>query len=415
MENKGLRFLLSLVIALGIWLFVVSVVSPESEVEIRAIPVILDGESALADRNLIVVSDKNFTVDLKLFGSRVDLNKLSASNITIVADLSQITEPGEHNVRYDILYPSSVQSGNVDAKERNPQYLKLTVAERGWKEVPVKIKYTGSVPNNYVVDRQNPKFDNAFITVSGPSEALEKVDHASISVDLEGKTETIVANFRPVLCAADGTPLTELGKLTMDVTEVRATIKIFKIKQVPLVVEVIPGGGLTSADVKLTQTLDTIVVSGSDAELEKLDKIVVGRINLSELMESTEVEFDITMDPGVNNITGVTKVKVNVELLVQLEIRSFKVNQIRPENVPGNRGVKLLTKEITVQIRGTKEALDQLKPEDIVAVVDCSDVADSVNMTIPLNASIRLPEDSSAGAVGMYPVLVEVSPMGTGG
>ena len=415
MENKGLRFLLSLVIALGIWLFVVSVVSPESEVEIRAIPVILDGESALADRNLIVVSDKNFTVDLKLFGSRVDLNKLSASNITIVADLSQITEPGEHNVRYDILYPSSVQSGNVDAKERNPQYLKLTVAERGWKEVPVKIKYTGSVPNNYVVDRQNPKFDNAFITVSGPIEALEKVDHASISVDLEGKTETIVANFRPVLCAADGTPLTELGKLTMDVTEVRATIKIFKIKQVPLVVEVIPGGGLTSADVKLTQTLDTIVVSGSDAELEKLDKIVVGRINLSELMESTEVEFDITMDPGVNNITGVTKVKVNVELLVQLEIRSFKVNQIRPENVPGNRGVKLLTKEITVQIRGTKEALDQLKPEDIVAVVDCSDVADSVNMTIPLNASIRLPEDSSAGAVGMYPVLVEVSPMGTGG
>jgi hypothetical protein len=383
--------------------------------EIRDIPVILNGESALADRNLIVVSDKNFTVDLKLFGSRVDLNKLSASNITIVADLSQITEPGEHNVRYDILYPSSVQSGNVDAKERNPQYLKLTVAERGWKEVPVKIKYTGSVPNNYVVDRQNPKFDNAFITVSGPIEALEKVDHASISVDLEGKTETIVANFRPVLCAADGTPLTELGKLTMDVTEVRATIKIFKIKQVPLVVEVKDGGGLTSADVKLTQTLDTIVVSGSDAELEKLDKIVVGRIDLSELMESTEVEFDITMDPGVNNITGVTKVKVNVELLVQLEIRSFKVNQIRPENVPGNRGVKLLTKEITVQIRGTKEALDQLKPEDIVAVVDCSDVADSVNMTIPLNASIRLPEDSSAGAVGMYPVLVEVSPMGTGG
>ena len=415
MENKGLRFLLSLVIALGIWLFVVSVVSPESEVEIRDIPVILDGEGALADRNLIVVSDKNFTVDLKLFGSRVDLNKLSASNITIVADLSQITEPGEHNVRYDILYPSSVQSGNVDAKERNPQYLKLTVAERGWKEVPVKIKYTGSVPDNYVVDRQNPKFDNAFITVSGPIEALEKVDHASISVDLEGKTETIVANFRPVLCAADGTPLTELGKLTMDVTEVRATIKIFKIKQVPLVVEVKDGGGLTSADVKLTQTLDTIVVSGSDAELEKLDKIVVGRIDLSELVESTEVVFDITMDPGVNNITGVTKVKVNVELLVQLETRSFKVNQIRLENVPSNRGVKLLTKEITVQIRGTKEALDQLKPEDIVAVVEWNNDENGVNVTIWLYASIRLPEGSSAGAVGEYRVYMEVSEMGTGG
>ena len=69
MDNKGLRFLLSLVIALGIWLLVVSVVNPESEAEIRDIPVILNGESVLADRNLIIVSDKNFTVNLKLFGN----------------------------------------------------------------------------------------------------------------------------------------------------------------------------------------------------------------------------------------------------------------------------------------------------------------------------------------------------------
>lgn len=415
MKSKGIRFLLSLVIALGIWLVVVSVVSPESEVVIHGIPVLLDGESALAERNLIIVSDKNFTVDLKLFGYRVDLNKLTASNITVVADLSQINEPGEHNVRYDIIYPSVVQSGNVDALERDPQYIKLTVVERGWKEVPVKVKYTGSVPANYVADRQNPQFDHATVTVSGPMDELEKVDHASISVDLAGKMETIVGSFRPVLCVADGTPLAEMGKLTMDVNEIRATIKIQKIKQVPLVVEVIPGGGLTEADVKLTQTLDTIVVSGSDVELEKLDKIVVGQIDLSELMESTELEFDITMKHGVNNVTGVTKVKVNVELLVQLDIRSFSVNQIRLENVPGNRGVKLSTKVITVQIRGTKEALDQLKPEDIVAVVECSSVADIVNMTTLLNASIQLPEDSSAGVVGVYQVLVEVSEMGTGG
>ena len=415
MKSKVLRFLLSLVIAFGIWLFVVSVVSPESETTIQGIPVILDGENILADRDLIIVSDKNFTVDLKLFGNRVDLKKLSASNITLRADLSQITTPGEHNIRYSIVYPASIEDGNVDALERNPQHITLTIAERGWKDVPVKVKYTGSVPTNYVADRQNPQFDHAMITVSGPIEELEKVDHASISVDLNGKMETIVGSFRPTLCTANGTPLNDTSKLTMNVNEVRATIKILKIKQVPIVVEVIPGGGLTAEDVRVTTELKNIVVSGNDALLEALDQIVVGRIDLSELMESTSMEFPITMPAGVQNETGVTKVKAEVELLQVLEIREFTLDRISLVNRPGNRYVEKVTKELTVKIRGTAEALDNRKVEDIVVIVDCSDVAEIVNTTTRLNVVIQMPDGTSAGVMGKYTVIVNVSEMGTGG
>ena len=417
MKSKFLRFLLSLIIALGIWLFVVSVVSPESEATIHGVPVQLDGESVLAERDLMIVSDKDFVVNLKLFGNRVDLNKLSASNITLLADLSQITEPGVHNVRYDILYPSVVQGGNIDALERDPQYITLTVVERSWKNVPVKVQYTGSVPTDYMVDRQNPQFDHAVVTVSGPREELEKVDHVSISVDLSGKMETIVDSFHPVLCAADGTKLSNTDKLTLNVNEIRATIRINKIKRVPLVVQVIPGGGLTEHDVQLTPTIDTIVVSGGDAALEQLDRIIVGQIHLSELMESTTLVFAITMPAGINNVTGVTELGVNVELLQQLEVRTFTVTQIRMENVPGNRHVKLVTQALTVTIRGTREALDQLEqhPERIVALVDCSDVTDMANMTTPLNVTIYIDGVDGAGAVGVYQVIVEVTGVSTGG
>lgn len=415
MKNKGLRFLLSLVIALGIWLYVVTVVSPESETTIHGIPVLLDGESLLAERDLIIVSDKNFTVDLKLFGNRVDLNKLSASNITLLADLSQITEPGEHNIRYSIFYPNVVESGNIDALEKNPQHITLTVAERGWKDVPVKIKYNGSVPEDYVADRQNPQFDHDMITVSGPKEMLDAVDHASIAVDLDGKVSTIVGNFRPTLCDANGEPLTDVGRLTVNVNEIRATIKIQKIKQIPLVVEVIPGGGLTERDITLTQSLQSIVVSGSDAVLEKLDQIVVGHIDLADLMESTELAFAITMPAGVSNVTGVTNLNVAVEF-APLEIRTFTLTHanIRVENVPGNRGVKLVSQELKVQIRGSAEALADLDLEDIVAVVDCTDVADMSNMTMWLNVIVQITNGSGAGSIGEYQVLVEVTEVSNG-
>lgn len=415
MKSKVLRFLLSLVIALGIWLYVVSVVSPESETTINQVPVLLEGEKTLAERDLIIVSNKNFSVDLKLFGNRVDLNKLSASNITLQADLSQITEPGEHNIRYSISYPAVVDPGNVDVLEKNPQHITITVAETDWKEVPVKVEYgTSRVPDGYVVDRQNPQFDHDTVIVTGPKETLEYVQYAKINVDLTGQVSTIDDSFKVILCDARGNDVTKneglkyVDKLSTNINAIRAKIHIYKIKEVPLVVEVIPGGGLREEDVVLTYSQQSIVVSGSDRDLEKLDQIVVGTVKLADVMENTQLVFEIELPTKIDNITGVEEVTVSIELPA-LETCTYAVTQIRTENVPGNRGVKLVNQVLNVQIRGTKEALDALSAADIQAIVNCEEVAGMVNTTMRLAVTIVIADETTAGAVGEYYVVVEVT------
>ena len=417
MKSKVLRILLSLVIDLGIWVYVVSVVSPEYEATIHSIPVELVGAEDLADRDLIIVSNKNFTVDLKLLGNRVDLKKLSASNITIQADLSQIKEPGEHTIRYDIIYPSIVQSGNIDALEKHPQYITLTVAERGTKQVPVKVKYKGSVPTDYVADRQNPQINHKTVTITGPVEELERVDHVSILVDLTDQVSTITGVFRPTICDANGNALMDTAMLSCDVKEIQTTIKIQKIKTVPIVVEVIPGGGLTAEDVELNLSIRSIVVSGSEAALEKLDQIVVGQIYLSNVMTSTTMDFEIPLPAGVGNVTGATSVAVDIKLLRELQVQEFEVMQIFTVNEPQNCKVTLLTRSIRVKIRGTEEALAYLRqnPDNIVAVVDCSDVSDGHNQNMVLNVTIKITNENGAGAVGEYTVTVNVSASNAGG
>ena len=415
MKNKILRFLLAVVISLGIWMYVVMVVSPESETVIRGIPVMLDGENTLAARDLIIVSNKSFTADLKLFGNRVDLNKLTASNVTITADLSKIVEPGEHQVRYTITYPGVVQSGNIDALERDPQFITVVVAERAWKEVPVKVDYGNtSVPEGYGVDLQNMSLDYTSIIVTGPKETLEHVHYAKINVDLTNQVSTIVGSFQPILCDTQGRPLSEneeipyADKLSTNVNAIKVTIDVYKIKEVPLVVEVIDGGGLTVQDIELKQSMQTIMVSGSDALLQNLERIVVGKIRLAELLENSMLEFDIVMPNGVNNVTGVQDLTVEVTLLQQLEIREFKLTTFQKENVPG-RVVEMKTQSLTVKIRGTKAALDALSVEDIIAEVDVSNVANMPNKTTAtLKVTIRLPDGSTAGAVGEYAVVVEI-------
>ena len=205
-----------------------------------------------------------------------------------------------------------------------------------------------------------------------------------------------------------------MDKLSTDINTIKATIGIYKIKEVPVVVDVIAGGGLTVTDISLQQSLKTIVVSGSDAVLQNLDKIVLGQIHLADLQESTTLNLPVTMPSGVNNITGVTEVTVDVTMLQQLETRTFTITQFTLAHV-ANRYVRLVTKAITVTIRGTKEALDALNAEDIVAEVDVKDVANMADKTTTiLKVTIRMPDDSTAGAIGEYQVLAEITAMGSG-
>ena len=417
MKSKILRFLLSLLIAFGIWLYVVTVVSPESEVTIHNVPVQFDGEEMLAERDLIVISSKKLSVDLKLFGNRVDLNKLNASNITVMADLSQITEPGEHHVRFDVTYPAAVQQGNIDVMERDPQYITVTVAERSWKNIPVEIRYTGSVPEGYVVDVQNAKLDHGSITVIGPAEMLSKIAKACINVDLNGRTANFVETYRLSLCGADGTPITDASMVTTSVNEVRATIEIDQIKLVELVVKVMDGGGLKASDVTMVQSLQYITVSGSESVLKDLDTLEVAKISLSQIKVSETFVFDIQMPAGVTNVTGETKLTVDITL-PELETREFVITNIRTINEPTDRKVIVITEKLVVQIRGTTEALDaleQMDPSELVAVVDCKDVSGMSNINTTLNATILLPEDTSAGVVGVPQVVVKITVISSGG
>ena len=166
MKNKLLSMLLALAIAFGLWMYVITVVDPESEGSYYDIPVVFDGISQLDNRNLMITSGTSVAVDLRLLGNRTDLNKLDKTNITILADLSRITEAGEHKVKYSISYPSS--AGTIEVLEQDPQYITVHVSNRVHKEVPVNITYTGKLPDSFVADVQHAVLDHTTVTVTGP-------------------------------------------------------------------------------------------------------------------------------------------------------------------------------------------------------------------------------------------------------
>ena len=74
--------LLSLVIAFGLWLYVVSYVSTMDDTTLYNIPVVMEGESVLRERNLMITGRSSETVSLHLSGARNDLSKVNSGNVT---------------------------------------------------------------------------------------------------------------------------------------------------------------------------------------------------------------------------------------------------------------------------------------------------------------------------------------------
>ena len=405
MKNKFLTALLAALIAICLWVYVITVERPESENTFYNVPVVLDGETVLQDRGLMITSDTELTVNLKLSGKRSDLNKLKSSDIAAVVDLSRISEAGEKKITYNVSIPGD---SGIDVVSRTPETISLTVTEWAVKEIPVELSYEGRVPEGYYVDRQSASVDYETVTVTGPKDIISQIEQAKITLNLENRIETIAESLRYALCDEEGNPIEDVSTVTTDRGEIRVTVSIQQLKEVKLVYTVIDGGGLTAADVKVTADYESVTVAGSTAALQGLEEINLGTVDLGELTESTELTMAIKLPEGVSNQSGFTAIHLQVEL-PELETRTYSISQFRADNVPQGLTSQIYTQLLEVKIRGRGPILDRIKPEHITAVVDLSgEEAGMFSLPVEIEIEGFGPTDN-VGAVEKYSVKGKLS------
>lgn len=407
MKKKILYILLSAVIAFGLWVYVITTVSPEWEETYEDIPVILSNESALHDRGLMLDQEKIPTVTLRLKGNRSELINLNKSNITLKVNLAGIYEIGKQPVGYSISFPGN---NSIEVISQSPMEVSLNIAERKTEQIPVVLTYKGAVPPGYRTDKENLVLSQEYITVTGPAKVVDNLGRAEVQVDLEGKKETIIESLSYTLLNDDGTVLDEKSaeKITVDVETVDLMLKIQRYQDVQLKLNVIPGGGADRSNVDIKMDLESIAVSGPEQLLKQLGTTLeIGDLKLGEIEADGVIKYPIRLPEGLENLTGKNEVLVTISFR-DLVTKDFEVTNIEPMKVPENMEVELLTKALVIKMRGTKEQIDALSAEDIVVRVDFSGAelgTDTYKGVIYMDD----PAFNGAGAVGSYTVDAEVS------
>lgn len=402
MKNKLVTALISAVVALAIWAYVVTVVSPNSDKNFYNIPVVTQGEALLLERGLMITETDISTTSLHLEGSRIDLNKLSSSNITVTLDVSKIYEAGSHNLTYSVSYPGDIASNAITVLSKNPSGVQVVVEERISKTVPLEIQYNGALAEDFVADKENIELDAEGIAVTGPKSAIDQISKAVIALDLEGRSESLSDKYTYTLCDEAGEPV-DAAMVTTDVAEVNLTLRIVRVKEISLKLNVVDGGGATAQTSVITIDPPTILISGSDVLLEGLDSLELGTVNLGEISADTEMIFPIKLPEGVTNETGVPEVTVNVSF-PELATKTLTVKNIVATNVPQGIKADVITKALEIVVRGPKEKIEALTEENITVTVDFSGAEAG---TVKLKAEINC-GDPEIGAVGSYTVSATV-------
>ncbi len=369
MRNKLVRFLVSLLVALGLWLYVISVVSPNSKADYHNIPVVFDGEAALTERNLMVTKVSADTVSLELSGNRSDLAKVNSSNITIRADLSKIYDEGAHALNYSIAYPGDIASNAFVVESKNPSVVTVTVEKKQTKDVPVEVSWVGSTPDDFMSDRENRVLDPAYVTVTGPASVVSLIEKAVVAVDLTDQRESVSDNFTYTLCDVNNTPV-DAELITTNIEQIRVDVKIQRMKEIALKVSVSAGGGATESDAVIELSSSTIRVAGSDAALEALgDSLTLGTVKLADVDKESSLTFPINLPEGITNLSGVNEVTAKVTLQ-GLSVREFLVEGIQVTNVPEGLEAELITEKLTVTVRGPSADVRKMTVDDIRVSVD---------------------------------------------
>ena len=408
-DSRWFYILVSLLLAFVVWIYVGKEANPVTTGPLRGVEVVFTGLDVLEERGLMISQGASQTVTLNIQARREVFNRLSQGEITVTVDVSGITEPGVQSIPITtrlITYPRSITSSDtIDLRYTSPAAVNFTVSRFTSKEVDVQVSFEGSVADGY--QRGEMSTTPERVSVSGPEEVVELVDHARITISQEELTETYSQQCAYTLVDADGNPVTD-SNLTVSPEKVLVTLPVEVLKEVPLTVNLIDGGGATSENATVTfSPADTITVSGSQADVEGLKEISLGDIELANIFGTDTFTRTVELSSQLTNVSGITEVTVTVRV-DGLATRTMKVDNIELINAPTGYTPEAITKSCSVLIRGPQSEVDKVTDSQLRIVADLSNTDPSTgSRTVPV--TVYLDGSSSVGVVGEYTISVSLT------
>ncbi|MDR1735425.1 MAG: hypothetical protein LBR85_00960 [Oscillospiraceae bacterium] len=413
-RGKGINvgmMVLSLFISVGLWVYVVAVNDPETTVSLN-IPVNIVGEDGEFRARNLMVTKYDAQVRINFRGSTSDIAVLNEENVSAEVNVSNITGVGEdQNISYTVNLPRP-QADSVVVLRGDNVYVSVSTDSRG--EKAVEFRLNGEIPIKEGYKRGVASFEPSVLTITGPQKVLNSIQYAEVTAPsaLEPRSNAFDANLSYTLIDWNGERIIN-DLLEFDTETTNVVVPVSQLKEIPLTVEFIEGGGLTERDVEARFSFGSITVAGGEEPLLTFNSYIVDTVNLAELFETREYDHTIVLPNGMELVSGISEVHVTV-ILKNVPSRPINITNISAPNYTPPEGYELhfLTKQLNVRFRGQNEALGKLNIGNVAAVIDLENVTLTPMSPTDFPARIVPPPDTNVGVLSSHTVTVMLAPIG---
>lgn len=298
MNSDSALKIFAVLIAIGLWFYVVQVENPDVERTIKNVPVVFAGQEELAEKSLIMLNDNEQTVDIKISGSRKYVMDTNSKNLIVRADVSGISSIGNHPVVVSVVTPYA----GVQIVSKNPASLMIEVDQLVSVEKPVSIAFKGSPRSSYAVGNLTATPET--VTVTGPKTIVDSVQSVSATVDVSGKNADVVATLPFVAVGTNNTEI-DTHLLTYSEEQVEVHAEILKTKTVPLQVVFSDALRHKADTLELDEgSVRQIKIAGVQSVIESVTAIRTKPITPSAMGNDNEATVELVLPTGVRSVDG---------------------------------------------------------------------------------------------------------------
>lgn len=404
LDNKFLWVIVSLLASVLLWAYVTTSEGDVIERTYEGVQVVFKGQETLLEKDGLVISNvSSNTVSVRLRTTRREISKLSSSNMVAVVDVSKFNSNGNYNQSVSIEFPVGSDTSSIDIVSTLPLSISFNIDKTSTKTIELQGKFVGTVAEGFAA---HPiEFDPQTVTISGPENEISKVVCGWVEVDRDNADKTIQFVSSYVLMDEDGNEI-DAANITLSDETVSVTVPITSTKEVPLSIDLVEGGGASAENVQITYEPSTITIAGDAETLAGINKISLGTLDLSSFASTFEDTYTIVLDNDITNVTGISEVKVTVQI-IGLETKKFNVTNITTINGPSGRTASVITENIEVTLRGKNTVLSKIAANNIRVVADLSDIGSTAGVFQPA-AKVYVDGYTGVGAIGEYSVYVKI-------
>lgn len=388
-HNLNLK-VLAVLFSIIIWVIVVNIDDPVKTVQFNDVPITLANELSLTDQKLVCeFKDGKDTVDVTVTGRRSVIEDLSKDNISVIADLKELTK--ENTVVLKVA--SNKYSGDIDNMKCDDEFAEFNIEELVELQKVIQVETIGIPADDYITGDFSVNLNR--IKITGPKSVIDKVQSAKVQIDVEGATNNVSASVPVILYDAVGDRV-DSSRLKLNIDNINVNQEILYTKKIPVNCNPL---GDPEEGYRMTGKIDIdpaeVYIAGPKSVLDNINSVTIysSAVNISDQNSDyvTTVNIFNYLPNGVEAASKSFSGNVTVSVEIEKELsKDFNIylSKVGVDNLPEGLEAEILNgyesaadNKIEVTVYGLARDIENISSTDIKVEADFDQYLKDNNFT----------------------------------